>query len=324
MQILNQDIKEKKFRPVYLLYGEESYLKQSYKKHLREAVVADDTINYTVFEGKGIDVGEVIAMADTMPFFSEKRLILIEDSGFFKSTPDGLTEYLDQMPDTACLVFVEEQVDKRNKLYKKVKEMGYAAELNHQSPEQLSRWAATILIREGKKITNHTMEYFLSMVGEEMDQISMELEKIICYTMGREVVTEEDINAVCTVRVVNHIFDMIAALAARNVKRALDLYEDLLILKEPPMRILFLIAKQFNQILQVKELMLHGMDKTQIAKQMKLQPFIAGKLMGQSRTFSREQILRYVESCVDLEEAVKTGRIADRLAVEILITQFRI
>ena len=196
------------------------------------------------------------------------------------------------------------------------------AELGHQSPEQLSRWAATILIREGKKITNHTMEYFLSMVGDEMTQISMELEKVICYTMGREIVTDEDIDAVCTVKVVNRIFDMIAAVAARNTKKALDLYEDLLTLKEPPMRILFLIAKQFNQILQVKELMLHGMDRIQIAKQMKLQPFIAGKLMVQGRTFSREQILRYVESCVELEEAVKTGRIADRLAVEILITQF--
>ncbi len=322
MQILNQDIKEKKFRPVYLLYGEESYLKQSYKKRLREAIVGDDTINYTAFEGKGVDAEEVMAMADTMPFFSDKRLILMEDSGFFKSTPEGLTEYLDQMPDTACLVFVEEQVDKRNKLYKKVKEVGYVAELGHQSPEQLSRWAATILIREGKKITNHTMEYFLSMVGDEMTQISMELEKVICYTMGREIVTDEDIDAVCTVKVVNRIFDMIAAVAARNTKKALDLYEDLLTLKEPPMRILFLIAKQFNQILQVKELMLHGMDRIQIAKQMKLQPFIAGKLMGQGRTFSREQILRYVESCVELEEAVKTGRIADRLAVEILITQF--
>ena len=304
------------------MYGEESYLKQSYKKRLREAIVGDDTINYTAFEGKGVDAEEVMAMADTMPFFSDKRLILMEDSGFFKSTPEGLTEYLDQMPDTACLVFVEEQVDKRNKLYKKVKEVGYVAELGHQSPEQLSRWAATILIREGKKITNHTMEYFLSMVGDEMTQISMELEKVICYTMGREIVTDEDIDAVCTVKVVNRIFDMIAAVAARNTKKALDLYEDLLTLKEPPMRILFLIAKQFNQILQVKELMLHGMDRIQIAKQMKLQPFIAGKLMGQGRTFSREQILRYVESCVELEEAVKTGRIADRLAVEILITQF--
>ena len=106
MQILNQDIKEKKFRPVYLLYGEESYLKQSYKKRLREAIVGDDTINYTAFEGKGVDAEEVMAMADTMPFFSDKRLILMEDSGFFKSTPEGLTEYLDQMPDTACLVFV--------------------------------------------------------------------------------------------------------------------------------------------------------------------------------------------------------------------------
>ena len=101
----------------------------------------------------------------------------------------------------------------------------------------------------------------------------------------------------------------------------MDLYEDLLTLKEPSMRILFLIARQFNQILQVKELMGQGMDKSTIASRMKLQPFVAGKIMLQAKTFSREQILSYVNLCVDAEESVKTGRLTDRLAVELLIAK---
>ncbi len=321
MQVLNQDIKEHTFKPVYLLFGEEAFLKNTYKKRLKEAVVGDDTMNFACFEGKGMDVDEMIRLADTMPFFAEHRMILAEDSGFFKSASEALVKYLPEMPDTTCLVFVESEVDKRNKLYKKVKSLGYAAEMARQSPAQLGKWAGGILAKEGKKITNRTMELFISMVGDDMENIRMELEKLISFTMGRDVVAEEDIKAVCTMRVSSRIFEMVAAIANRQTRKAMDLYEDLLTLKEPPMRILFLIARQFNQILQVKELMEKGLGQGMIASKLKMQPFVVGKAMSQARQFTREQIFSYVNSCIEAEEAVKTGRLTDRLAVELLITK---
>ena len=319
MQTLNQDIKTGEFKQIYLLYGEEAFLKNSYKNRLKEAIIGDDTMNFARFEGKGLDVDELIRLADTMPFFAERRLILVEDSGFFKSASDALVQYLPSMPDTTILLFVETEVDKRNRLYKKVKDMGYAAELNRQDSAQLARWAGGILTREQKKITKHTMELFLSMAGDDMENIRMELEKLISYTLGREVITDEDVMAVCTVQVTNRIFEMVSAIVNRQPRKAMDLYEDLLTLKEPPMRILFLIARQFNQLLQVKDLMGKGMDKGTIASKLKMQPFVVGKTMPQARQFGREQILSYVEFCVETEEAVKSGRLQDRLAVELLI-----
>ena len=321
MQTLNQDIKTGEFKQIYLLYGEEAFLKNSYKNRLKEAIIGDDTMNFARFEGKGLDVDELIRLADTMPFFAERRLILVEDSGFFKSASDALVHYLPSMPDTTILLFVETEVDKRNRLYKKVKDMGYAAELNRQDSAQLARWAGGILTREQKKITKHTMELFLSMAGDDMENIRMELEKLISYTLGREVITDEDVMAVCTVQVTNRIFEMVSAIVNRQPRKAMDLYEDLLTLKEPPMRILFLIARQFNQLLQVKDLMGKGMDKGTIASKLKMQPFVVGKTMPQARQFGREQILSYVEFCVETEEAVKSGRLQDRLAVELLITR---
>lgn len=321
MQTLNQDIKTGEFKQIYLLYGEEAFLKNSYKNRLKEAIIGDDTMNFARFEGKGLDVDELIRLADTMPFFAERRLILVEDSGFFKSASDALVQYLPSMPDTTILLFVETEVDKRNRLYKKVKDMGYAAELNRQDSAQLARWAGGILTREQKKITKHTMELFLSMAGDDMENIRMELEKLISYTLGREVITDEDVLAVCTVQVTNRIFEMVSAIVNRQPRKAMDLYEDLLTLKEPPMRILFLIARQFNQLLQVKDLMGKGMDKGTIASKLKMQPFVVGKTMPQARQFGREQILSYVEFCVETEEAAKSGRLQDRLAVELLITR---
>lgn len=322
MKVLAQDIKSREFKPVYLIYGEEAFLKKSYKNQMREAIAGDDTMNSHSFEGKGMDLKEIISLAETMPFFGEKRLIVIEDSGLFKSGGgEALVEYLPHMPDTTCIVFVESEVDKRNRLYKKVKDLGYAAEMTRQNASQLAAWAGRILAKEGKKITGRTMELFLSKTGDDMENIQMELEKLISYTMGREVVTDQDVEEICTVRVTNKIFDMVAAIVNRKTKAAMDLYEDLLTLKEPPMRILFLIARQFNQILQVKELMGQGMDRNSIASKLKMQPFVVGKVMPQARNFSREQILSYVNLCVDAEESVKTGRLNERLAVELLIAK---
>lgn len=321
MQTLNQDIKEKTFRPVYLLYGDEPYLVNSYKKRLREAIAGDDTMNFNYFEGKSPDVRELISLAETMPFFAERRLILVDGSGFFKGAPEELVNYLPKMPDTTCMIFCENEVDKRNRLYKKVKELGYAAELNKQDSAQLMKWAAGILAKDGKKITKQVMEYFLERTGDDMENIRMELEKLICYTMGREVIGKEDVEAIGTVHVTNRIFEMVSAIVAGNTRKAVDLYEDLLTLKEPPMRILFLIARQFNQLLQVKELSAKGMDKGAVSQKLKIPPFAAGKLIAQAKAFSREQILSYVHLCVESEEAVKTGRLSDRMAVELLIAK---
>ena len=321
MQTINEDIKSGQYKKVYLLYGEESFLKQSYKKKLKEAVAGDDTMNYNYFEGKGLDVNELISLSDTMPFFSDKRLIIIEDSGFFKTSSEALADYLPMIPDTTCIVFVEDAVDKRNRLFKKVKELGHAAEMKRQDSAQLARWAGTILAQNGRKITGSTMNLFLERTGDDMENIRMELEKLISYTMGSDVVTTEDVEAVTTVQVTNKIFDMVNAIVTRKTRLAMDLYEDLLTLKEPPMRILFLIARQFNQLLLVKEMTAKGTDRGTIASKLKIPPFVAGKVSAQAGAFTREQTLSYVKGCVEAEEAVKTGKMNDRMAVELLITR---
>lgn len=319
MQTLNQDIKNRTFKRVYLLYGEEAFLVKSYKNRLREAVLGEDTMNSHHFEGKGLNLFEIISLADTMPFFAEKRLILIEDSGLFKSGGEELAEYLPSLPETTCMIFAETEVDKRSRLFKGVKKYGYAAEMVRQNTAQLARWAGSILAKEGKSISNATMELLLSKTGDDMENIRSELEKLISYTLGRDVITSQDVEMICTTQVTNKIFDMVSAITSRRTKRAMELYEDLLILREPPMRILFLIARQFNQLLLVKEMAEKGIGKGEIASQLKIPPFAVGKILPQARAMGKEQLVSCVQLCVDAEESVKQGRLGDRLAVELVI-----
>lgn len=323
MKMLAEDIKNLSFKKVYLLFGEEAYLRSQYKNRLTAALAdPSDTMNVSRFHGKGIDAAEIIGLAETLPFFAERRLILVEDSGFFKNKCDELADYLPSMPDSTCLLFVETEVDKRSRMFKAVKSQGRIVEFQSPDERTLMRWILGILKKEGRQITEATLHLFLESTGTDMENISQELEKLLSYTAGRNVITSEDVEAICTVQTTNQIFDMIRAVAEKKQKTALNLYYDLLALKEPPMRILFLLARQFNQLLLVKSLMAKGYDKTAIASKAGIAPFVASRCMAQSKSFTQAQLKSAVEDCVDAEEAVKTGRMGDVMSVELLLVRY--
>ena len=320
MQHINDDIKQQNFKHAYLLYGEERYLRKQYTERLKKAMCnEDDHMNTHFFQGKDIPVGEIIDLAETLPFLADKRVIFINNSGLFKSGGEKLAEYLSAPNDSTYFVFTESEVDKRSKLYKTVHSKGYATEFAIQDENTLKRWIGGILNREGKKITENTVQLLLTKTGTDMENIQMELEKLVCYCMEREVITSEDVEAICTNRISNHIFDMINAIADKQQQKALQLYYDLLALKEPPMRILFLIARQCNMLLQVKEMKTKGYDNKTIGSKIGLPPFIAGKYVTQASRFKTSTLKNAVRQCVEAEEEVKTGRMNDIMSVELLI-----
>ena len=320
MRQINEDIKQNNFRQFYLLYGEERYLRRQYRDKLRQALCeGGDSLNTHVYSGKDVPLSEIIDLAETLPFLARRRVFLITDSGLFKSGGEKMAEYLAAPCESSFFVFTESDVDKRSRLYKAVQSKGYAAEFKVQEEKTLKRWIAGILTRENMQISEATAALFLSKTGTDMENIQMELEKLICYCTGRNMVTAEDVEAICTTRISNHIFDMINAIAARQQKQALALYYDLLALREPPMRILFLIARQCNMLLQVKTLKNKGFDSRAIASQIGTAPFVAGKYLAQAEKFKSSVLRNAVEKCVEAEEAVKTGRLNDIMSVEILI-----
>ena len=212
MKSVLEDIKNQEYKQAYLFFGEEGYLKKQYRNKLLQAWNPDgDTMNESRFEGKGIDVKEVISLGETMPFFSDRRIILLENTGFFKNQCPELAEYLNNLPDYLYLLFVEDEVDKRSKMFKSVKQIGRVVDFAVQDEKTLMRWVLGIMKREGKQITQRDMEHFLSKTGTDMSNIEKELEKLLCYTMDRSVITGEDIDAVCTTQINNRIFAMVQA-----------------------------------------------------------------------------------------------------------------
>ena len=323
MKSLNEDLKTGQLKQIYLLYGEEAYLKKQYRDKLHQAIVPlEDTMNYAYYEGKGINVREVIDLAETLPFFAEHRLIVLENSGFFKNASPELAEYLKELPETTAMIFVESEIDKRGKLYKAVKEKGRIVELGRQDEGTLLRWIAGNVRREGKQITEQTIRFFLTKVGTDMENIQKELEKLFCYTLDKQEISAEDVEEICTTQITKQVFDMVEAVAKKQQRKALDYYYDLLALKEPPMRILFLLTRQFRLLWEVKDMDRQGYPRKEIATKAGLHPFVVGKYQEQARAFSEPALRKILEDSVDMEECIKTGRLSDTLGIELFIMKY--
>lgn len=327
---LKKHIREGNLKQVYLLYGEEDYLKRQCRDDLLAAMTeTDDTMNFHRFEGKSIDAQEVVSLADTMPFFASYRTILIIDSGWFKSSCEEICEYLKHPAETVRFIFVEKEVEtkKKNKLFTLVSDMGYVIQLDKTDKESLKGWIEKLCRNEGKTIESEAVYHLLFLTGSDMNIIRNELEKVFCYTAGRDQILKSDIDAIVSMQIEGHIYDMIDAIAYKQQKKALDLYYELLQLNEKPMRILSLLTSQFNILLQVKDLRLRGYNKDGIEKKMKNtlgnRTWLVGKkYMNQAKEFTIENLKDALFACVDAEEAVKTGKIADRLSVEMLIIKY--
>lgn len=318
MQRILEDIKNRTFHSVYLLYGEESYLVRLYRDKLKNAILdGADEMNYSNFQGSATDILEVREIADTLPFFQDYRIIVLEDTRFFKSAND-FVEYLPAMPDTTILVFAEKEVDKRSKLYKYVQKNGLVAEMTAMSTADTKKFVAMKLLNGDRKIRESTAEYFLEQVDNSLNNIENELEKLIAYTYGREEVTKKDIDAVCSVQITGQIFKMLDAIAAGKKQEVMMLYHDLFALKESPMSILYLLTRHFNILLQIK-MSQKEQSKSELAKKIGVPPFTVGKYQVQCKNFTKEQLKRMLTLCAETEFEFKQGRIADQIGVETLL-----
>lgn len=322
MKVIKEHIKSGNFKQFYLLHGSEEYLKKLYRDKLKNAILTDrNEMNYSYFEGKDLDPVKIYEAAQTLPFFSDKRLIIIENSGLFKSQSE-LSGYLENTPDSTIVIFVESDIDKRNKLFKFVKDRGTVSEMNGLDEQNLKLFVASLLEQEGRKITESTILYLLDKTGTDMVNICNEVEKIISYTVGRDVIAKEDIDAVVTTQITGKIFQMIDAIGSKQANKALALYYDLLSLREKPMSILFLMTRHFNILLQVKDLHSLGFSSSSISEKVGVPPFAVSKYLVQARNFSSKRLKSALEFGADIEEQVKTGRMLEKIGVELFIVTF--
>ncbi|MCL1998028.1 MAG: DNA polymerase III subunit delta [Turicibacter sp.] len=324
MRDIKNDFKTNIFKPVYLLYGEETYLVRHYANQFLNLI--DDTVmNRATFEGKEFDVKDLINAADTLPFFSDWRLIFVKESGLVttgrKDATEALSKYLPAMPRTTIMIFVETALDKRNRLYKQIASIGRAVEFPPSTDSDLVRWIINIFKKRGKTIETSTANLLLRTVPKGMDTIYTELDKLDSFTGDRTAITADDIQKISTKSLEFRVFDIIKALCDGKVETALIGYHNLLSLKEQPLMILSMIARQFRIILKCKAVS-KKMNVNQIATTFGLRTFMVQEALRQSQRFSEPILIQALCDCQETDIKIKTGLLTQETGVELLIIKY--
>ena len=317
---INEDIANGSFKPCYLIYGDEAYLRLQNRDKLEKALLGGgDKMNLQHYEGANLNPLEIIDMAETLPFFAERRVIIIENSGFFKSGCSELADYLKSPSETTVFLFVESAVDKRKDMYKAVHKIGLDISCDTPDEQMLGRWIVSRLGAEKKRISPRAIAYFINRVGTDMSNMANEMEKLICYCIDRDEVTEADIDAICANWLTSRIFEMTDAIVQKNQKKAMDIYYELIALKTAPEQILALISRQFNLLLITKEMTEMGRPQNAIASALSLPPFIASKYIGWVKGYTRDGIKASLDMCLESDAAVKSGKLDHTISIEMII-----
>lgn len=330
MKILKENIKNKIFYKCYLFFGEENYLKKYYEQKLKKALISDiaEVMNRDTFEGKNVSIETIIDSSETLPFMSEKRLVIVKSSELFqtgrKNDSEKMNEYIYSIPETTCIVFIEDNVDKRSKLYKKIQKEGHIVEFNSPKENELITWIQYNIKKYGNDIQPKTAVYMLRCVGTDMELLSNEMQKLLSYKNNGGFITEVDIDAICTKSLELKIFNMLDAIGNKNAEMAIEIYNNMIMLKEPAIKILAMIIRQFRLLYQSKYLIDEGNSVEIISKRLGQRSFVIKGLLSQVKNFSSELLRQALEDCLETDISIKTGTISGETAIELLIIKYSV
>lgn len=160
----------------------------------------------------------------------------------------------------------------------------------------------------------------LRAIGTNMEALMNEIQKLIAYKYEQNNITKEDIDLICTKSLEAKIFDMLDAMCNKDVNKALEIYNNMIILKEAPIKILVMIIRQFRLLIQTKYLLMQGYNSKDIADRLNQRLFIVNGLINQCKNFSYQSLIQAFEQCLETDLAIKTG--ISQTAIELLIIKY--
>lgn len=257
---LIRDLKNGEFAPLYIISGEETYLKEYYLRQLREKVVdpAFADFNLIEFEGKGLTVEQLNEAIDSYPAMSEKKLIIVSDFDLFKPPAgfsDVLPGILGDLPEYVCLVFyydvLDGKPDKRTKLYKTLEKTACFAEFSHQEERELVAWLERRARALGCSIAPEDASYMIFLCGNSMTNLAGEMEKAAAHTTTG-IIKKYNIDAVCSPVLDAVVFDLTDAITAGKFDRAVTLVGELIAQKNSEVMIFTTITRHIQRLYAAK------------------------------------------------------------------------
>jgi DNA polymerase-3 subunit delta len=344
-QAFYKELKQGKPRRVYLFEGEEEYAKESALKDLRAALLLGPMAMMNDSTIENPTDSQLIAMCETLPVMSEKRLVVVKESQQLagkakaareedqeeREAPEKETEtgaktgnelipYLDRLPDTLCLVFfVRGKADGSRRLYKKIKQLGGIVSFDPLNQQQLIQWIAKEAREYDKKIDRQTAEQLIFACGNELLLLKGEIAKLAALAGSRTSITREDISAIASFSVEYKVFDLSDKVAQGRSKEALPLMQEMLSSGEQRLMLLALLQRHFRQLLICHAMNGQGETQQAIAAALGVPGFVVRKLCQTARTYLFEDLKKAYLACIEQEFLVKSGQLPEEGSLEALV-----
>lgn len=325
---LKAALKSGDYARLYLVYGQETYLRDYYLTQLRKKLVSGpmEEFNYHRLEGRDLEVNELYEAVEMLPMMAEKTLVEVVDYDLFRAPEEDrtlLTELFSDLPDYCCLVFVFDTVayspdGRLRKLTQAIQEHGQVVEFAQQSESQLVDWVRRRFRAAGKTIDDRLCRYLVFTTGGSMTTMGVEIDKVAAYAEAPQI-ARADIDAVVEPVLAARVFDITDALAEKNFDSAIQKLRDIFKMQEEPIPVCAVIGSQLRRLRCARVLMAAGKGAGELMKLCGLGDYAARRTMSSARKFSDRWCDHAVVAAAETDYRLKTSYDEGERLVELLL-----
>lgn len=328
---LNRELNTDNLKTSYIFTGQEIYILDSFIKAIKEKYIDQDFSDFNYIElGEESNLEDLRNAIETMPFMSDKKLIIVKDIGEFiknNNLKNELLDFKDQIDPDTILIYRdrEENLNKRIKFYQNYNKTKQVVKFEKLNKPDLFNWIVRFLNNEEYKIENREINYFIDRINylEYRSNITLldlirELEKIMAASDGKTI-TKTDIDSVFVDRLNDSIFELLDYISKKNTKLALNQLDEMVQLGEPISRILYMINRQFRLIAKLKTFQDAGYARGDLMKKLAISNFEFNKIMANSKNFTFNELDNILKEILNIDIKQKTSSLDEKLALEMLL-----
>lgn len=322
---LRNQLKKGEIAPVYLLFGAEKYLRDLAAKTIAEKVLHDAPLrefNEAVFSLNDTEFQHAVSAAEQLPMVAARRVVRISEINKLKETDeDALAHYLKRPSPSSVVIFTADDFDKRRRFAKNLLENAVAVEFSVLSDAELTAWAKGKLKESGAQIDDNALRQVIALVGNNVLRLTNEIEKLAVAALPGSIITFEMVEQlVPNSREVSN-FELSDYLMAKNRPRALQILHKILDDGAEPLMLLGLIASNFRRLFLAKELMRQGVERTEVARTIKLPYGKQEEFLAAARRADAEKLAWSLQRIAETDLAIKTSKATPRLQIELLVSE---
>lgn len=309
-QELDKDLMTGSFKPVYFFYGDEPFLVDRALRRITEKAVepAMKDFNLNIYYGNECKGTEILDTAQTLPMFADRRLVVVKRAdGIPAATQEGLLPYLSNPCRETCLVFSAAKPDMRRKFFGELKKQPGVIEFKKMYDNRLAQFVSSEATVYGKKIDSAGAELLAFMVGNNLSELSSQVEKAAIYSGSRNVISVDDVKEIVSQTKSFTAFELARFIGEKKLSRALATLESMLQNGEEAPMILGALASHFRRIWRIRELLERKISPVDIGKQLKIHQFFLNEQVAQAKQYSTAEFERLWETLYGADKAVKTG-----------------